>query len=192
MVRVFRIFVVMTLLLVAFATPATAAREVPIKGTVMGTHERVMFDPACAPAEPGPDDVWWSFHSPALSETAPGIGIMSHLGRVEYELTQCTMPVGEALVSEGTVKFIAANGDELHITHTMTSFLAFDPDILGPPVGFVMEGEWTADGGTGRFTNSMGGGTLSGLGDIEDGMDSLGLPDGLLQVDFKGKIAYKR
>ena len=192
MVRVFRIFVVMTLLTVAFATPATAARKVPIKGTVTGTHERVMFDEACAPAEPEEGDVWWSFHSPMISEPSPGIGIMSHLGKVEYQLTQCTMPVDEVFISEGTIKFIAANGDELYVSHTMTSSLEFDPDIPGPPIGFAMAGEWTAYGGTGRFTNSMGGGTLSGFGDIPDGMDSLGLPDGLMELDFRGKIAYKR
>ncbi len=69
MMRVFRIFVVMTVLLVAFAAPA-AANEVPIEGTVTGEHVRVEGDPACA-------GYAWSFSS-------DGVGQMSDLHTVEY------------------------------------------------------------------------------------------------------------
>lgn len=181
MVRIFRLLVVMTLLLMAFATPATGADQVPIKGPVMGTHERVMFDEACHPENAPPDAVYWSFSS-------EGEGQLSHLGRVDYYLTQCTVPVDELFVSVGTVLFIAANGDELRIIHTMSGHLAFGD---AGPVGFVMEGEWTPDGGTGRFANAMGaGGTLAGAGDIPDGERFLGLPDGLMELNFTGQIAY--
>lgn len=173
--RFFRIFVVMTVLLVAFAAPAVAGKDVPIRGTVMGEHGRVLEDPAC----PG---YAWSFSS-------EGVGQMSHLGRVDYELTQCTKPVGEVLESVGTVTLFAANGDELFITHTMTSLLVFGPDP-GPPLGFMMEGEWEAVGGTGRFLNATGDGSFEGVGDILDGVPNLGVPDGLLQLEFKGEIAY--
>ena len=75
MVKVFRVFVVMTLLLVAFATPAVAADEVPIKGTVVGEHGPPDFTAPDCPA-------WaeWRYSS-------SGEGRMSHLGWVEYHLT---------------------------------------------------------------------------------------------------------
>ncbi|NNG15946.1 MAG: hypothetical protein HKM89_05635, partial [Gemmatimonadales bacterium] len=155
MVKVIRVFVVMTLLLV-FAAPASAKgpnHQVPIKGTVMGEHVRVMFDEACSPP---PGAVWWSFSS-------DGEGQMSHLGRVEYSLTQCTSPSedGTLFESVGTVTFTAANNDKLFIEHNMTSWWAPDP-----PPGFIMEGNWWAVGGTGRFATATGHGTLNGVGDI--------------------------
>lgn len=177
MVRVLRIFVVMMLFVVAIATPAVAAGERPIKGTVMGEHGIVMFDPTCHP-EVG--DVWWRFSS-------DGVGQMSHLGRVEYSLTQCTVPGPDGFASEGTIELTAANGDKLYIEHTMLSQAEPPAD---PPLGFVMEGAWTAVGGTGRFASAAGSGTLAGLGDIPDGVPTLGLPDGLMQLSLTGGISY--
>lgn len=177
MVKVFRVFGVVTVLALAlaFATPAVAGSDVPVKGTVMGEHVRVLDDPVC-------EGYAWSFSS-------DGVGQMSHLGRVEYELDQCTIPVGDDLESVGAMTFTAANGDELYITHAMTSRLVFGPEP-GPPLGFEMEGEWEADGGTGRFLNATGDGFFNGIGDLLDGVDDLGLPDGLLQLNFKGDISY--
>ena len=181
MVRILRIFVVMALLF-AVATPALAKghNAVPIKGTVMGEHGRFMFDPACAPEEPQPEDVWWRFSS-------IGVGQVSHLGTVEYFLTQCTMPGPDGFESAGTIKFTAANNDELEFEHTMLSQL--EPPTE-PPLGFTFEGEWVAVGGTGRFAGATGHGLLAGVGDVPDGVPTLGLPDGLMRVDFTGMIDY--
>ncbi len=173
MMRVFRIFVVMAVLLVVFAAPAVA-RDVPITGTVTGEHVRVEGDPACAGHA-------WSFSS-------DGVGQMADLGSVEYSLFQCTTPGPEGIASVGTIEFTAANGDELYLEHTMVSDLAFAGP--GPPVGFVMEGEWEAVGGTGRFVNVEGEGTVEGTGDIPDGVGNLGLADGLMQLEFEGEITY--
>lgn len=177
MMRFFRVFGVVTAFALALtlATPAVAGSQVPVKGTVTGLHDRVLDDPEC----PG---YAWSFSS-------DGVGQMSHLGRVDYELIQCTIPVGDDLESVGTMTFTAANGDVLSVTHTMTSRLVFGP-TPGPPIGFEMDGEWEADGGTGRFLNATGDGLFEGLGDIPDGLTDLGLSDGLLQLDFNGDIAY--
>jgi hypothetical protein len=175
MVRVFRIFVVMTLLLAAFATPAVAAHEGPIKGTVMGEHGPPDFTaPGC------PEWAEWRYSS-------AGEGRMSHLGRVEYSLTQCTVP-GPVTTSEGTITFVAANGDELWIAHTMFG------QLVGPlehPDGFLFEGEWTAVGGTGRFTNATGSGDLHGAGNVYGVVDP-DVPEGLMQLNIEGKIAYDR
>ena len=171
--RVFRMFVVMSVLLVVFATPATA-REVTIEGTVMGEHVRVEGDPACA-------GYAWSFSS-------EGDGQMSDLHSVEYSLMQCTSPGPDGIASVGSIEFTAANGDELYLEHTMLSQLEFAGP--GPPVGFAMEGEWEAVGGTGRFANVEGEGTLEGVGDIPDGVGNLGVDDGLMKLEFEGKITY--
>lgn len=186
MVRVFRIFVVMTLLLAAFATPAmAAAQKGPIKGTVMGEHGPPDFtDEDCIEA-----GYVWRFSSAGEA----GVGQMSHLGRVaEYGLTQCTVPGPDGTESVGTVTFTAANGDELWIEHTMLSQL-IDEMPNGPPDGFTFVGTWEAVGGTGRFTHATGSGTLDGAGDILDGVAFFdGIPDGLLQLNLTGTIAYDR
>jgi hypothetical protein len=150
---------------------------VPIKGTVMGEHGPPDFeDEACLAA-----GYAWRFPS-------AGAGQMSHLGSVEYELTQCTVPGPEGFASVGMVTLTAANGDELWLEHTMLSQIVgdFDPD----PDGFTLEGEWTAVGGTGRFAHATGYGTLHGVGDILDGEAIFDIPDGLAQFNFTGKIAY--
>ncbi len=101
---------------------------------------------------------------------------------------QCTSPGPDGIASVGTMEFIAANGDELYFEHTMLSQLEFAG--AGPPVGFVMAGEWEAVGGTGRFGNVEGEGTLEGVGDIPDGVGHLGLVDGLMQLEFDGEMTY--
>ncbi len=178
MVRIFRVFVVMAVLVMAFATPAVAGREVPIKGTVMGQHGPPDFSaPDC------PEWAVWRFSS-------EGVGRMSHLGRVRYSLTQCTAPGPEGGASEGTITLTAANGDKLFLEHTMLSQIIgdFDPD----PDGFTLVGAWEAAGGTGRFAKAKGSGTMRGVGDILDGVAIFDIPDGLAEFTFDGKIAYKR
>lgn len=177
MVKVIRIFVVMTLLLAAFASPAMAAHERPVKGTVTGEHGPPDFTkPGC------PDEALWRYSS-------EGVGRVSHLGRVEYTLTQCTAPGPEGIASEGTVKLVAANGDELWLKHTMLSQMFGDES--GPPLGFTFVGTWEAVGGTGRFAHAVGRGMLDGAGDIPGGGAYFdGIPDGLLQLNLRGSIAY--
>lgn len=175
MVRILRIFVVMAMLLMAFATPAVAAHEGPIKGTVIGEHGPPDFTaPDC------PEWAEWRYSS-------AGEGRMSHLGRVEYSLTQCTVS-GPVSTSVGTITFVAANGDELWVAHTMFG------ELVGPlehPDGFTFEGEWTAIGGTGRFTDATGSGDLYGAGNVY-GLVDPDVPEGLMQVNIEGEIAYDR
>jgi hypothetical protein len=57
--------------------------------------------------------------------------------------------------------------------------------------GFTGEGVWTAtDGGTGRFMSATGSGTWEVIGDVPGGETLFGLPDGYMQFDFDGMIAY--
>mgnify|MGYP001821662379 CR=1 FL=1 len=151
----------------------TVIRQVPMKGVVLGEHGPLDFDaPGC------PDWAAWRFPS-------EGNGRMAHLGRVDYTLTQCTVPGPDGFHSEGTITFTAANGDELWFEHTMLS------QGIGEPLqGFSFEGEWVAVGGTGRFASATGSGTLDGYGDIEDGVAIGDIRDGLMETNFRGTIGY--
>jgi hypothetical protein len=175
--KVFRNVMILTVLLLAFPMSVAAAPDTPIRGTVTGEHGPPDFEkPDC------PTDALWRYSS-------NGVGQMSHLGRVEYTLTQCTTPGPKGFESEGTIKLVAANGDELYLEHTMLSELMFGDS--GPdPLGFTSVGEWEAVGGTGRFAHATGRGMLDGLADIPDGDELFGIPDGLWQLNFKGGIAY--
>lgn len=176
MFKTLRIFAGMTVLLLAFATPAAAGPQRPFEGTVMGEHGPLDFDDqACLDA-----GYLWRFPS-------AGMGQMSHLGRVDYELTQCTLPGPDGFASVGTVTFTAANGDELWLEHTMLSQIIGDFEA---PDGFTFEGAWTAAGGTGRFTTATGAGTMYGYGDVPNGEVIFDIPDGLAQFNFIGDIAY--
>lgn len=185
MVRIIRIFVVMTMLVVVLAPPATAAHEEPIRGSVMGEHSPPDFtDAACAAA-----GYLWRF-----SSTGEGkVGQMSHLGRIAaYDLTQCSVPGPDGIMSAGMITFTAANGDELFIEHTMRSEVVGDFPS-GPVYGFTFVGTWEAVGGTGRFVHATGAGTLDGAGDVPDGMTVFdGIPDGLMLTNLTGTIAYDR
>ena len=179
MVKIVRIFVVMTLLLVTMAAPASAKgpdHHVPIKGTVVGEH-----DPPDFTAPDCPEWAEWRYSS-------AGEGHMSHLGQVEYSLTQCTVS-GLVSSSEGTITFVAANGDELWLEHTMFGHMVAEPDA--PPDGYFVEREWTAVGGTGRFTHASGSGDLYGTGNIYGIVDP-DVPPWLMETNFEGDIAYKR
>lgn len=180
MVRIFRIFVAMTLLVMAFATPAAgAAGEVPIEGTVTGAHGPLDFSaPGCPPGSE------WRFPS-------EGSGQLSPLGEVEYSLTQCSRSGTEpgSVLSVGTITFTFANGDTLVIAQEMRSQLIgeFDPD----PDGFTLEGTWTVVEGTGRFADAMGSGFMDGVGDIPGGEALFGIPDGLAEFNFMGTLTIE-
>lgn len=185
MVRILRIFVVMTLLVVVLAPPATAAHEGPIRGSVMGEHTAPDFtDPDCIAA-----GYVWRFTSSGEGKA----GQMSHLGRIAaYDLTHCTAPGPDGIRSVGRITFTAANGDELIVEHTMLSEVIGDFPS-GPVYGFTFVGTWKAVGGTGRFIHATGAGTLDGAGDIPDGMTVFdGIPDGLMLTNLTGTIAYDR
>ena len=109
---------------------------------------------------------------------------MSHLGRVDYALAQTSFfgPDG-SVISTGTVAFTAKNGDTLVIARSVTS------QIVGALEGFTLTGTWEAVGGSGRFANATGSGSIDGVGDIPGGDALFGLPDGGARFTFTGEIA---
>jgi hypothetical protein len=116
-------------------TPLVAGDDVPFKGEALS--EMVSFDPATATAV----------------FTVTG-GNVTHLGKITGTATvyydpATWMPTGADLI------LVAANGDELYQTTTMTGY--------------------AVTGGTGRFAGATGSGSFSAVnvGDIEDGIVAL-------------------
>ena len=176
MKRVFRIFVIMIVVVLVLAVPAAAGRKVPLKGTVLGEHGPPDYS---APGCTAPFDEW--------RFSSAGEGHLAHVGDVEYSLTQCTVPGDDGYVySLGTITFTDAKGDTLVFQHGMRSEMVGAPDA--PPDGFTMKGLWMADGGTGRYATAKGFGWFKGVGDIPNGEETFDIPDGLLELNFKGKI----
>ena len=107
--------ILLALLLVAVGSSAAwtanagPVRDVPIKGVVAGADEIDFTAPGC------PSGTSWSF------ETA-GTGNVSHLGRVDFMLNNCTtvQPSGDITI-DGGITFSGANGDMLTITHQGTA-----------------------------------------------------------------------
>ena len=129
--------------LLAAATPLVAGDERPFKGEALS--EMVSFDYATATA------VF------AFTE-----GNVTHLGKITgiatvYYDPATWMPTGADLI------LVAANGDELHQTTTMTGY--------------------AVTGGTGRFAGASGSGSFSAVnvGDIEDG---------IVALEWDGSIDY--
>ena len=152
------------------AAPAQAgkAHPVPIKGTVSGEHWIDLAAPDCD------EGALWRFGS-------SGTGNMSHLGKVDYVLTQCSFPDG---FRDGTITFAAANRDTLVIAQEGTF------EVVGNLEGFTGEGTWTVVDGTGRFAQATGSGSLDFIGDIPGGGTVLGLPDGINEWSFAGEVSY--
>ena len=113
-----------------------------------------------------------------LTGTLTGLGRASHLGSVTLSSTEtldfATSP-GIVLVRDGQMVVVAANGDELHWTYEGTGSL---PDAAGIT---VISGSFLITGGTGRFTDATGAGT------IEGSVDSV---KGLVSVTYRGTITY--
>ncbi len=148
------------LALVALGLTASSAlgagvHQVPIHGSYSGTA-----------AFTGPDTVAFS-----------GTGISSHLGRgANHGIAVITGPdssIPGGLDNINTETYTAANGDTL----TLTS-----QDVAIPVAPGVLRGigQWTVTGGTGRFSNATGKGTIDGYGDFIKGV---------LNFQFKGTIS---
>ena len=107
---------------------------------------------------------------------------MSHLGRVDYFLTQNSNfgPDDDDLSSQ-------QGHDHFHRRQRRhTRHRSGRPSqIFGVPgvdFGFTLEGTWTVLEGTGRFTNAAGSGSMDGIGFID--------PYGPAVFNFEGKISY--
>jgi hypothetical protein len=110
---------------------AEAAEEVPFKGTLQAveTVDVSQF--------------------PIGIVTGSGSGYATHLG--DYTVTYEFVVNVETLTGDGTMHFVAANGDSLVAEVTGASGSPTeDPDVIGGPI------VWTIVDGTGRFAGATG------------------------------------
>lgn len=191
MTKTFRV-IALALLMVMLGTSTAAASRgqpdhtVPIRGSVVGLDPGPDFGNTGCPAPP-PGAVPWRFES-------SGTGNLAHLGKVDFVLANCTtwypplppeseLPEGDfRLEIDGMMTFIAANGDELVITHTAEGF--FFP---GSATATWTITEWVVADGDGRFEGATG----SGVGNA---VTNIPPPDteimGYTEINLSGEIAY--
>lgn len=143
------ILMVCGLALLAFSATANAGKQArPFKGYAVG---QVTFtlgtadDPNSSPWFP-PYGMWTNSYV---------IGNASHLGR--SVLTARHPTPGGTEIADGTMKLVAANGDEVKITYTGYAPLP-TPGVTDV---FPVELDFTIVGGTGRFAAASGGGDMT-------------------------------
>ena len=106
-----------------------------------------------------------------LAGTTSGAGRATHLGRVTTSTTETldftASATGAALIREGLMTMVAANGDELHWAYSGT---ASAPGATGD---VDLGGTFTVTGGTGRFATATGGGTFTGSASVVTGLGLL-------------------
>ncbi len=95
--------------------------------------------------------------------TSSGQGTASHLGKVSLLATDCPVfPPGGLPYASGVLVLTAADGDKLKANYTVQ---------LTPtgPSTFSLDGNYAINGGTGRFQNATGTGSLRGNIDTQGG-----------------------
>lgn len=112
-----------------------------------------------------------------LAGKTAGHGQASHLGNVTGTGSDCITPTSAYTFSfsNGVLTLIAANGDELRATYMGTLTPSATPPI------YKIDGTYNITGGTGRFTNASGTGSVGGLENIQTGQGTL---------ELKGVISY--
>ena len=122
---------------ILFATsPALAKDQVPFRGSFVTTFS---FAPI-------------SFDPPLLTGNVhvDGVGQVLHLGRTTMNddfVSVINVVTGDGTLGSGTLRWIAANGDELHGSLTGTS------TTIGPGL-IAFTGTFSFSGGTGRFRDA--------------------------------------
>ncbi len=113
---------------------------------------------------------------PIIHVQVTGTGEATHLGRTTCETTDQTL---DTRTGTGTATYYltAANGDQLIMTFQYSA-PPLAPDVL------ALLGTWQIVGGTGRFAEAAGSGTLEGSVKIASATEGIG------QFDLTGTISY--
>jgi len=139
------------------ATPVAARDLVPFKATFTGSSTSGPGGP-CA----------------ALRSDIAGGGHATHLGNFTTVQHHCFDPADPTgAFTEGFYTFTGANGDTIFGTYH-----GHLVPIIAPSV-FAIVGEFTIEGGTGRFVGATGGGTASGTLNVATGVTTVML-DGVI------------
>jgi hypothetical protein len=162
-------------LALVLAAPAVAQEAEPMAmdGTLTGDHWIDPLAPACDQPETS-----WRFYN-------TGTGELAGVGAVEAFSTHCTIFDEESGGANSTyyhrsTVFTTADGDTISVVHDIPTTEVFVGDD-GNFTGFTLDGTWEAVGGTGRFVNANGSGTLFGAAEIP----------GPIAVDFTGEISLE-
>ena len=173
--------VVVAVLLVGLGASTAAASHgqpdhpVPIRGSILGLDTPPNFeDPECLAA-----GATWRFES-------SGTGTLSHLGKVHFDLVNCTTwyppPAGSfELEIVGTMTFTAANGDMLVIAHEAEGVY-----VPGSATVDWTITEWVVEDGTGRFDSATGSGDGYALTYVPQSEEEIPYTE----IDLSGEIAY--
>ena len=138
------------------ATPPAARDLVPFKATFTGSSTSGPGAP-CA----------------GLRSDILGVGHATHLGKFTTVQHHCFDPLDPTFAfTEGFYTFTGANGDTIFGTYH-----GHLVPIAGPV--FAIVGEFTIEGGTGRFVGATGGGTASGNLNVATGVTTVML-DGVI------------
>jgi hypothetical protein len=147
------------LLTALFSSVPAAATTVALRATIAFT-EQVTTDPSCY-----------------LIGTINGGGTATRLGNVQLSSTDCINPLSPTLFLflSDTVVLTVDNGDQI--------FAAYGGTLSG--TNGVIQGKYFIFGGTGRFENASGVGTI-------DGLEALDMPAGTGsgQIQLKGTLSY--
>ena len=148
MKRTGAVLVALLLLLLA-VTPTAAAgpkgTDRPFKGWATGEATFLLDNPLGCPGEPA-----GGF---GITTATDATGNASHLGRTSLHADHC--PLLDGGIVDGTMIFVAANGDELHTAYEGTASLL--PPDLGDPIYVTVD--MTVDpatASTGRFAGAEG------------------------------------
>lgn len=135
------------LLAIASAAPAAAGpkgTDRPFKGEAVGEATFLLDNPLGCP---GPAEGGFGITTATDAE-----GTASHLGRMTLRAAHC--PLLDGGLVEGTMVFVAANGDELHGTYAGTASPL--PPNIGDLIFATSEISFDPDASTGRFAGATG------------------------------------
>ena len=141
--------------LIALLAPAAQAGKpsVPFKASLK-TQETLAFNPVACPTT-------------FLEGTTVASGNASHMGSVTLRSTDCVVQAaGQFTFTDGRLVLTAANGDQ--VTANYSGMLL--PSAESPV--YILTGSYTVVGGTGRFANATGSGSLQGSNNIVTGQGS--------------------
>jgi hypothetical protein len=149
---------------VAAAAAETGGTDRPFTGTIAGSAT-FSPDPTCP--------------FTGLRTLSQASGTASHLGRVTMVSEHCTPPADA--ITGGHMTFVAANGDELHMTYSGTA--GPFPSLGGV---IVVHSHNVVVGGTGRFAGATGEAHVTALVTFA----GLGVPVWPATWTWDGTISY--
>jgi hypothetical protein len=145
-----------SILSLSLASPAAAASQpVPFKAQITA-HDQISVDPVRCPVPPH------------YTSTILGTGVGTQLGRFTADMHDCFTPAGPGLFvfQNGVFTLTAADGSKLHGTYS--GQLVATPTTNQDAI-FALHGTYQITGGTQRFQNATGSGTMAGKDNILTG-----------------------